>query len=89
MKNLPGGIMPHIIVKWYPGRSVARKEELARAITREVAAIGECSESAISVAIEEIAPEAWAETVYRPDILEKEDILIRKPGYDPFAKADK
>jgi hypothetical protein len=27
--------------------------------------------------------------VYRPDILEKEDNLIHKPGYDPFAKADK
>lgn len=76
--------MPHIIVKWYPGRSDAQKEELARTITRDVAAIGGCAESAISIAVEEVAPEAWAETVYRPDILDKEKTLIRKPGYNPF-----
>jgi len=76
--------MPHIIVKWYPGRTDAQKEELALAITRDVAAIAGCSETVISVALEEVAPEAWAETVYRPDILEKKDALIRKPGYDPF-----
>lgn len=79
--------MPHIVVKWYPGRSEAQKEGLARAITREVAAIAGCSESSISVALEEVAPEAWAEAVYRPDIIEKEDTLIRKPGYNPFAKS--
>ena len=79
--------MPHIIVKWYPGRSDAQKEELARAITRDVAAIAGCSETSISVALEEVTPEAWAETVYRPDILQKEDTLIRKPGYDPFKEA--
>jgi 4-oxalocrotonate tautomerase len=79
--------MPHIIVKWYPGRSEAQKEELARAITREVSAIAGCSKSSISVALEEVAPEAWAEAVYRPDIIEKEDTLIRKPGYNPFAKS--
>lgn len=79
--------MPHIIVKWYPGRSDAQKEELARAITRDVAAIAGCSETSISVALEEVTPEAWTETVYRPDILQKEDTLIRKPGYDPFKEA--
>jgi 4-oxalocrotonate tautomerase len=36
------------------------------------------------VAIEEIAPEDWAETVYRPDILGKEETLVKKPGYNPF-----
>lgn len=81
--------MPHIIVKWYPGRSDAQKEELAQAITRDVAAIAGCAETSISVALEEVAPEAWAETVYRPDILGKEDTLIRKPGYNPFDNADK
>lgn len=79
--------MPHIIVKWYPGRSAAQKEELARVITREVSTIAGCSESSISVALEEVAPEAWAEAVYRPDIIEKEKTLIRKPGYNPFAKS--
>jgi 4-oxalocrotonate tautomerase len=76
--------MPHIIVKWYPGRSKAQKEALADAITREVLAVAGCAESSVSVAIEEVAPEDWAEAVYRPDILGKEKNLVRKPGYNPF-----
>lgn len=76
--------MPHIIVKWYPGRTQAQKEVLADAITREVVAVAGCAESSVSVVIEDVAPEDWAEAVYRPDILEKEDTLIRKPGYNPF-----
>jgi 4-oxalocrotonate tautomerase len=79
--------MPHIIVKWYPGRSDAQKKALADAITREVVAVAGCAERSVSVAIEDVPKEAWAETVYRPDILEKEETLIRKPGYNPFAKA--
>ena len=76
--------MPHIIVKWYPGRSKAQKEALADAITREVLAVAGCAESSVSVAIEEVVPEDWAEAVYRPDILGKEKNLVRKPGYNPF-----
>ncbi|MCB2169019.1 MAG: tautomerase family protein [Deltaproteobacteria bacterium] len=76
--------MPHIIVKWYPGRTKAQKEALAEAITREVVTVAGCAESSVSVAIEEVAPEDWAEAVYRPDILGKENNLVRKPGYNPF-----
>ena len=78
--------MPHIIVKWYPGRTPAQKEALAEAITREVVAIAGCAERSVSVAIEDIPEEAWAEAVYRPDIIEKKETLIRKPGYNPFGK---
>jgi phenylpyruvate tautomerase PptA (4-oxalocrotonate tautomerase family) len=45
--------MPHIIVKWYPGRTKAQKEALAEAITREVVTVAGCAESSVSVAIEE------------------------------------
>jgi len=76
--------VPHIIIKWYPGRTQAQKEALAGAITREVVAVAGCAESSVSVAIEEVAPEDWAEAVYRPDILGKEHNLVRKPGYNPF-----
>jgi len=74
--------MPHIIVKWYPGRSQAQKEALAEAITREVVAIAGCAERSVSVAIEDIPEDAWADAVYRPYILEKEETLVRKPGYE-------
>jgi 4-oxalocrotonate tautomerase len=76
--------MPHVIIKMYPGRTVEQKSKLAQAIADSVVKIAKCEEKSVSVAIEEIAPENWAETVYRPDIMEKEETLVKKPGYNPF-----
>ena len=76
--------MPHVIVKLYPGRSEEQKKQLVDAIVENVVTIAGCEEKSVSVAVEEIKPEAWAEAVYRPDIMEKEDMLYRKPGYNPF-----
>ena len=76
--------MPHIIVKLHPGRSEQQKARLAQAITKDVVAIAECEEKSVSVSIEEIRSEDWAEKVYRPDILDKPEMLYKKPGYNPF-----
>jgi 4-oxalocrotonate tautomerase len=76
--------MPHVIVKMYPGRTDEQKNKLAQAIADSIVKIAKCEEKLVSVAIEEIAPENWAETVYRPDIMEKEETLVKKPGYNPF-----
>ncbi len=76
--------MPHVIVKLYPGRSEQQKTQLAEEIVKDVVAIIKCEEKVVSVAIEEINPEAWAEEVYRPDILDKREKLYKKPGYNSF-----
>jgi len=76
--------MPHIIVKLYPGRSGEAKQRLVDAIVEDVVAIAGCEENVVSVAVEEIAPTEWPEKVYRPDILNKEHLLYKKPGYNPF-----
>jgi len=76
--------MPHIIIKMYPGRTAEQKSKLAAAITDCVISIAKCEEKSVSVAIEEVTPENWAEKVYKPDIMEKAKTLIKKPGYDPF-----
>ena len=47
-------------------------------------AIANCGEEAVSVAIEEIKPEDWAEKVYKPHILGDRERLYKKPGYNPF-----
>ena len=78
--------MPHVLIKMYPGRTAKQKQRLATAITECVASIVKCEEKYVSVAVEEIASEAWAEEVYRIDILEKEETLIKKPGYNPFGQ---
>jgi 4-oxalocrotonate tautomerase len=78
--------MPHIIVKMYPGRTEKQKAQLAQKITEDIMAIANCEEKSVSVAIEEIKPEDWVESVYKSDILEKMESLYKKPGYDPFEK---
>jgi 4-oxalocrotonate tautomerase len=77
-------MMPHVIVKLYPGRSEQQKIKLAEEIVKDVVAIAKCEEKSVSVAFEEIEPEEWDEKVYRPDILNKSETLYRKPGYNPF-----
>ena len=76
--------MPHVIVKMYSGRSEEQKKRLVEKITTDVVAIAKCEEKAVSVAIEEVDPSDWAETVYKPDILDKTHTLYKKPGYNPF-----
>ena len=76
--------MPHVIVKMYPGRSEEVKNRLADEIANSVAKIAECKETVVSVAIEEIEQDEWAQTVYKPDIINKSETLYKKPGYNPF-----
>jgi 4-oxalocrotonate tautomerase len=87
-KSLTGDLkeraMPHVIVKLYPGRSEQQKAQLAEAIVNDVVTIAKVGKDAISVAIEEVKPGDWAETVYRPDILDSPGKLYKKPGYGPL-----
>jgi 4-oxalocrotonate tautomerase len=72
--------MTHIIVKLWPGRFEQQKTRLAQEIVKDVVAIAKCEEKSVSVAIEEIKPEDWAEKVYRPDILNNPEKLYKEPG---------
>ena len=76
--------MPHVSVKLYPGRSEQQKTRLAEQIVKDVVALVQCGEESVSVAIEEIQPQDWAERVYKADILSNWEKLYKKPGYDPF-----
>jgi 4-oxalocrotonate tautomerase len=75
--------MPHVIVKMYPGRSAQQKTRLAQAIVKDVMAIANVGDEAVSVAIEEVKPGDWADKVYKPDILNGAGTLYKKPGYKP------
>jgi 4-oxalocrotonate tautomerase len=76
--------MPHVIVKLYAGRSEHQKKRLADAVTKAVTSTLDYGDESVSVAIEDVAPERWAEDVYKPDILENSDRIYKKPGYNPF-----
>jgi len=76
--------VPHVIIKLLPGRSEQQRKRLVEEIVHDVVAIATCGEESVSVAVEEIKPEDWAEKVYKPDILDKSEKLYKRPGYNPF-----
>ena len=75
--------MPHVIVKLLSGRSEQQKARIAAEVTKAVMATTGNGEDAVSVAIEEFAPDAWTEKVYKPDILGGSGKLYKKPSYTP------
>lgn len=76
--------MPHVSIKMYPGRTEEQKIKLSNEIVKDVVAITKCNARSVSVSIEEVEEEEWAEKVYQPDILNKKDALYKEPGYNPL-----
>ena len=72
--------MPHVIVKLWPGKS-EKQAKLAEEITRAVITVLNYGEESVSVAMEEVEPNAWMDKVYKPEILRKPAQLYKKPGY--------
>jgi 4-oxalocrotonate tautomerase len=75
-------IMPHVIVKLWPGKSEKQKARLAEKIAQDVMDVLGYGEESVSVSMEEVKAEDWAEQVYKPDIVNKPEQLYKKPGYD-------
>ena len=73
--------MPHVIVKLWPGKSEQQKMQLAQAIVKDVMHVLHYGAESVSVAIEEVASQEWAEKVYKPDILNNAEKLYKQPGY--------
>lgn len=73
--------MPHVIIKLWPGKSEQQKRRLSEAIVKDVMNVLNYGEESVSVAIEEVEPQNWAEKVYKPDIVSSSGTLYKKPGY--------
>ena len=73
--------MPHVIVKLWPGKSELQKIRLADEIVKDVTKVLNYGAESVSVAIEEVEPQDWAEKVYQPDIVNNSEKLYKKPGY--------
>jgi 4-oxalocrotonate tautomerase len=72
--------MPHIIVKLYPGRPEETKRALADKINQVVMDVLNIPDEVISVAIEEVAKEAWSEQVNRVDVFPKQSTIYKHSG---------
>jgi 4-oxalocrotonate tautomerase len=75
--------MPHVVIKLTRGRSDEQKTKLAKAVTKAVMEVANVTEDAVSIAIEDIAPDRWTEDVYKPNILGCWPTVFKKPGYEP------
>lgn len=73
--------MPHIDIKCFPrDLNAEEKSALAAEITAVVVRHLKSKESAVSVALNEITPQAWQQ-VWDTEIAPQMDSLIKKPGY--------
>jgi len=77
--------MPHVVVKMWAGKTEAQKQALAEAMVQALKSAVGSSDSSISVAIEDVAPEQWMQQVYEPEIAPRLESLYKKPGYGPSA----
>ncbi|MCB8883194.1 tautomerase family protein [Acidisoma cellulosilytica] len=75
--------MPHIIVKIAVGRSDENKHLIATALTKAIMHSAQVPDEALSVSIEDFDPAEWGAKVFKPDIIDKPDLLYKKPGYTP------
>jgi len=73
--------MPHVIVKLWPGKYEQQKTRLAEKITKDVMEVLNYGDESVSVAMEEIKPQDWADKVYKTDIVNNPEKLYKKPGY--------
>lgn len=73
--------MPHVIVKLWPGKPEEQKRQLSEEIVRSVMRILGYGEESVSVSMEEIETEDWKQRVYQPDILDRPELIYKKPGY--------
>lgn len=55
--------MPHVVVKLWPGKSEQKKIRIAEKIVKDVMTVLDYGEESVSVAIEEVKSEEWAEKV--------------------------
>jgi len=67
--------MPYIRIKAYP-KDQATKEKVVEAINKAFVDNWGCPPQAISISIEEVAPEDWVETVEKAEIEPNVDKML-------------
>lgn len=71
--------MPYIRIKAYP-KDQATKEKVVEAINKAFVDNWGCAPEAISISIEEIAPEDWVEKVEKAEITPNADKMLIHNG---------
>lgn len=74
-------VMPHVVVKLWPGRNDEIKTNLAKRIANVVAEELKVDIGDVSVAFEEVSSSDWGEKVYKREIRDNEAVYV-KPNYE-------
>ncbi|TRW14488.1 tautomerase family protein [Glacieibacterium frigidum] len=77
--------MPHVIVKFYSGRSDEEKRVMADAMAATLHETMGYEVGNVSVSVEEVEKADWMGKVYEPDIVQRQDQLVKRPGYGHLA----
>ena len=75
--------MPYIRIKAYP-KDQATKEKVVEAINKAFVDNWGCPPQAISISIEEVAPEDWVETVEKAEIEPNADKMFVLNGENKY-----
>ena len=75
--------MPYIAIKAYP-KDDATKKKLVEQIEQVFLDVWKCPAEAISVSIEEVAPERWENDVVKAEILPNADKMMILAGEKKF-----
>ena len=67
--------MPYIAIKAYP-KDEETKKKIAERINQAFLEIWGCSQEAINISIEEIAPENWDEKVMQTEVIPQKDKMM-------------
>ncbi|MFF3895366.1 tautomerase family protein [Streptomyces sp. NPDC001812] len=74
--------MPHVTISHFPkDLDEAGRERLVTRLTEAVRDAFEVEEDVVSIALRPVAPEAWDEEVYRPEIVARPELLVKQPAY--------
>ncbi|MDO0925912.1 tautomerase family protein [Streptomyces sp. TG1A-8] len=74
--------MPHVTISHFPkDLDDAGRERLVARLTEAVRDAFDVGEDAVSIALRPVAPEAWDEEVYRPEITARPGLLVKRPGH--------
>ncbi len=77
--------MPHVIVKLYPEREDRDKQAMAAAVAKALHETMGFDIANVSVVVEVVNKEDWMSQVYEPDIVQRQQRLVKRPEYGPLA----
>ena len=71
--------MPYIAIKAYP-KDEATKKEIVERINQAFLEVWGCSQEAINISIEEVAPQEWDEKVMQKEVVPQKDKMMIYEG---------